>query len=672
MPCMCIDTALSVVFQKLGLLVGKYPGYFVLVPFFVACIFGTGLQRLRYEDDPEYLFSPTDGRSKIEREIIDEYFPINYTQNFNPGRVTHKGRFGRIIITARDGGTIMKRSIWNEIVHLDGAIKNLTIEWDDQRWQYKDLCAKHEFKCYSNDILDFQDKIDDIEAKKYFLKYPIWINHETYKAYFFPAHLGGVKRDSNGLIESAKGMNLMYFIDATAKHGDIRGQIWEQLFLDFTASVHYEHIIISRFISTTLQKELDSNTHSLVPFFSITIGIMLVFSIGTCMMFDWVRSKPWLGLMGCFSAGLAVVGAFGLCVYCGIEMIGINLAAPFLMLGVGMDDAFVLLAAWRRTDPTMSVPKRLSHTYSEAAVSITITSLTNFISFMIGIITPFPSVIGFHFSQDQKDINQKFNFLKVRIFCIYTAVAVLFTYAFNITFFGGLMAYFGEVESRNLHGLICVPVLPKSLAGKLVDIFQWGKIFYFFSFALRKNVEDKGFFFRLLCTGGRNPNDPDNPKDNKEHLMMIFFRDHLAVALNRPLIKLLVITMFLTYLLIGIYGCSVIKEGLDRRKLSRDDSYSVQFYDFEDKYFREYPYRIQVVINETMNYADPLVQQQIEEMLQRFENSPYVADKSMTESWLRSYLIFLNQEDSFLFLQAISLLDCLMEKNSLTANSFLS
>ena len=27
------------------------------------------------------------------------------------------------------------------------------------------------------------------------------------------------------------------------------------------------------------------------------------------------------------------------------------------------------------------------------------------------------------------------------------------------------MAYFGEVERRNLHGLICIPVLPKSLAG---------------------------------------------------------------------------------------------------------------------------------------------------------------------------------------------------------------
>lgn len=49
-----------------------------------------------------------------------------------------------------------------------------------------------------------------------------------------------------------------------------------------------------------------------------------------------------------------------------------------------MDDTFVLLAAWRRTDPKKSVVERMGETYSEAAVSITITSLTNFISFIIG------------------------------------------------------------------------------------------------------------------------------------------------------------------------------------------------------------------------------------------------------------------------------------------------
>ncbi|RWS25477.1 patched domain-containing protein 3-like protein [Leptotrombidium deliense] len=280
--------------------------------------------------------------------------------------------------------------------------------------------------------------------------------------------------------------------------------------------------------------------------------------------------------------------------------------------GVGMDDAFVLLAAWRRTDPSLSVPERLGATYSEAAVSITITSITNFISFMIGVVTPFPSV---------------------RIFCLYTACAVLFTYVYHITFFGGCMAFFGHLEKRKLHAVVCVPVLPKSLA------------------------VNKGFCFRMFCTGGQNEDDPNNPIDNKEHAMMLFFRDTLANALNKTSIKLLVIFAFLIYLAIGIYGCTLVKEGLDRRKLSRDDSYSVTYYDYEDRFFREYPYRIQVVVNATLNYADPEVQDQIEAMLAKFESSPYVANKVLTESWLRAYKSFLGQEQSYFFIQALNISD---------------
>lgn len=51
------------------------------------------------------------------------------------------------------------------------------------------------------------------------------------------------------------------------------------------------------------------------------------------MMADWVRSKPWLGLLGNLSATMATASAFGFCIYLGIDFIGINLAAPFLMIG---------------------------------------------------------------------------------------------------------------------------------------------------------------------------------------------------------------------------------------------------------------------------------------------------------------------------------------------------
>ena len=69
------------------------------------------------------------------------------------------------------------------------------------------------------------------------------------------------------------------------------------------------------------------------------------------------------------SAILASFAAFGLCMYIGVDFIGINLAAPFLMLGIGIDDTFVILAAWRLTSVHDPVPLRLAAAYQEAAVS---------------------------------------------------------------------------------------------------------------------------------------------------------------------------------------------------------------------------------------------------------------------------------------------------------------
>lgn len=195
------------------------------------------------------------------------------------------------------------------------------------------------------------------------------------------------------------------------------------------------------------------------------------------------------------------------------------------------------------------------------------------------------------------------------------------------------MAYFGQAEAKNLHGLTCVPIMPKSVAKR----------------------QGRSWLFMQFCTGGHDPNDPDHPLDNEPHFLMTFFRDVVASALNKPSIKVLVISVFLVYLAFGIYGCTLVKEGLDRRKLSRDDSYSVRYYDYEDRFFREYPYRVQIVINETLNYADPSAQARVERMLTRFESSKYIAPSSLTESWLRAYLTFINQEDSFLFLNSLNL-----------------
>jgi len=104
----------------------------------------------------------------------------------------------------------------------------------------------------------------------------------------------------------------------------------------------------------------------------------------------------------------------------------------------------------------------------------------------------------------------------------------------------------------------------------------------------------RSWLYRMLCSGGIDPDDPQNPIDNPEHGCMTWFRDYLAAALNCRPVKVIIILIFGCYLLGGIYGLTTLKEGLDRRKLSKEDSYSITFYDREDFYFREFPYRIQV------------------------------------------------------------------------------
>lgn len=47
---------------------------------------------MKYEIDPEYLFSPVNGAGKSERAIVENYFRVNYTHRFNVGRITRAGK----------------------------------------------------------------------------------------------------------------------------------------------------------------------------------------------------------------------------------------------------------------------------------------------------------------------------------------------------------------------------------------------------------------------------------------------------------------------------------------------------------------------------------------------------------------------------------------------------
>lgn len=89
---------------------------------------------------------------------------------------------------------------------------------------------------------------------------------------------------------------------------------------------------------------------------------------------------------------------------------------------------------------------------------------------------------------------------------------------------------------------------------------------------------------------------------------MLFFKNVVAAIVNNSYMKVVILLIFAIYLCGAAYGITQIKEGLERRKLSKEDSYSVRFFDLEDEFYREFPYRMQVIVAGELNYNDAVSQ----------------------------------------------------------------
>ena len=92
-------------------------------------------------------------------------------------------------------------------------------------------------------------------------------------------------------------------------------------------------------------------------------------------------------MAGLLCVGLAFLSATGLCSLFGVPYGPVHTSLPFLLLGIGVDDMFVILSCWNALQPSernLPIPQRMGLAMRHAGLSITITSATDFVAFMIG------------------------------------------------------------------------------------------------------------------------------------------------------------------------------------------------------------------------------------------------------------------------------------------------
>ncbi|XP_076827962.1 patched domain-containing protein 3-like [Brachyhypopomus gauderio] len=568
----CIERPLSSAFGRLGRFVSRNPWCFLFFPLLLAGGLGSGFIFLldREVHGIENQFTPLNGPAKHERAFIQEHFKNNGP--FSQFRLTTEGCYASVIITDQKQNDILTVDAFTEIIDLDSEIKS--VNTGDT---FASLCAETAGTCMSNAVLDIINyNAGEIESTK--LEYPV-TGHT-----FLGSEVGGVElKAGTSEIDSAKAIRLYYFLKEDQPNKTVR---WLDAFIE-TVSTYKDlkTVSLSYYTSLSRDEELERSSASVIPFFAITYCLAINVAIISCLRLDCVRNKVWVASFGALSAGLAVLSSFGLLLFCGVQFPMTVTTAPFLILGIGVDDMFIMVSCWQKTKVLDEVEDRLAETYKEAAVSITITTLTDVLAFYIGLMTPFVSV---------------------QSFCLYTGTAVLFCYLYNITFFGAFLALNGRREKSNRHWLTCMVV------------------------ANRKDCPNGN----MCCVGGDYN---ESTGTEMEMPLDIFFKKYYGPFLTNSWTKVFVIFLYGGYLAASIYGCFQMQEGIDLKNLAVDDSYVVKYYDNE-KYFKQYgPIVMIVITDDKFQYWNASVRENLDLCLKEFKNLPMTSENAPI-SWLHAYL----------------------------------
>lgn len=243
---------------------------------------------------------------------------------------------------------------------------------------------------------------------------------------------------------------------------------------------------------------------------------------------DPVHAGVTLSAIAVVNVGLTILGTFGLMGYIGVPNNNLNSNLYFLILGLGVDDAFVLSSEFTRhttLSPGLPISERIARTAKTGGISVLITSATDALAFLVGSSTVLPA-LGW--------------------FCTYAGVAIIFCFLVQLfVFLPGLALNARRAELGRLDCLCCAKAEPRPIS------------------------EPKGCCCCCTC------------RDN-------LLREGLKKAAEKAttlLGRIVTLALFAGLAAVGIYGATMIYKDFKLEWFIPDDSYVNQFFALNQEHF---------------------------------------------------------------------------------------
>ncbi|XP_073864698.1 protein patched homolog 2 isoform X16 [Macaca fascicularis] len=229
--------------------------------------------------------------------------------------------------------------------------------------------------------------------------------------------LGGMARDPQGQLLRAEALQSTFLLMSPRQlyehfRGDYQThdigwseeqagtvlQAWQRRFVQLAQEALPENASqqIHAFSSTTLDDIL--HAFSEVSAARVVGGylLMLAYACVTMLRWDCAQSQGAVGLAGVLLVALAVASGLGLCALLGITFnAATTQVLPFLALGIGVDDVFLLAHAFTEALPGTPLQERMGECLQRTGTSVVLTSINNMAAFLMAALVPIPALRAF-------------------------------------------------------------------------------------------------------------------------------------------------------------------------------------------------------------------------------------------------------------------------------------
>lgn len=264
-------------------------------------------------------------------------------------------------------------------------------------------------------------------------RYPTYINFKTAKGYRIDSLLGGIVKETHGSTTT------VYNATAAAFRLDLNGNLdkvvdsaaFEQGLIAVVENVRLPglnlYVRAERSLSDELALSCQLHGDDLIML-ACAAAFVFVFTVVMNSSCDWYRTKWFPAAIGVITTLMAYGGGVGLCHLLGLKHVPPSESTPFILLGIGVDDVFVITNAYSLTYlHSQDSRTRIGLSLRDAGISVTITTVTNILAFMVGATSVYYSI---------------------RVFCIVTAAGLIAGYILCLTLFLAVLSLHSMREQK--------------------------------------------------------------------------------------------------------------------------------------------------------------------------------------------------------------------------------